>query len=599
MNGAILQEVKKRIIYEFNILYQIELSLSQIELTETRKDFNGDLTCIIFPFTRYSKKSPELTATELGNALIKDSHIKSFEVIKGFLNLSLNDRYLLEALESASLNPNYGILPNKGEKVMIEFSSPNTNKPLHLGHVRNNLLGYSVAEILKSSGYEVIKTCLVNDRGIHICKSMIAYQIWGDGETPESSGIKGDHLVGKYYVRFEKEIKLEIEVPISRGITDEEARNNAPLMLKAKKMLLDWENEVPQVRALWHQMNGWVYKGFEETYQKLGISFDRFYYESNTYLLGKDLIEEGLQKNVFFKKVDGSVWIDLTEDGLDQKLVLRSDGTSVYITQDLGTASLKFEDYKMQRSIHVVGNEQDYHFKVLFLILVKLGKVWAKGLYHLSYGMVDLPSGKMKSREGTVVDADDLLDQMLILAKEHSELLGKNQEMKEESKTALYKMIGWGALKYFLLRVDPAKRLLFDPKESIDLQGNTAPFIQYSYARVQSIFRKMSENEAAMYDSMQNFDPSLSINIEERTLMKHLLQYELMIEEASSQFSPALVCGYLFDLSKKFNHFYHLHPVLKEANIHSTAFRLRLCKMTSILIKRGMRLLGIEVPEKM
>jgi len=601
MNSFLLEQLGQNINQALKQTYNIELSIPEIQLQPTRKEFQGDITWVIFPLTRFSKKSPEITGTELGDALMKTSMIESFEVVKGFLNLRFKEEIILEEFYKSLNNPSFGMLAPKSEKIMVEFSSPNTNKPLHLGHVRNNLLGYSVSKILEAAGYEVIKTCLVNDRGIHICKSMVAYDLFGEGETPQSARLKGDHLVGKYYVRFEQELKKEIEGPISQGMEEEAARNQSSLMLKAKKMLQDWENKDPDVLKLWKTMNHWVYQGFEDTYNRMGISFDRFYYESETYLLGKDLIDEGIEKGVFFKKPDGSVWIDLTEDGLDQKLVLRSDGTSVYITQDLGTAQLKYEDYHMDKSIHVVGNEQDYHFKVLFLILEKLGKSWAKGLYHLSYGMVDLPSGKMKSREGTVVDADELMDQMENTASEQTEILGKTQGMSETEKMELYKTIGLGALKYFLLRVDPQKRLLFDPKESIDLQGNTGPFIQYSYARIQSILRK-SKLDPNLFHDVKHFSKFIfeeKINPEERSLIKHLLEYEEIVKESAKLYSPAIVCTYLYELAKLFNHFYHLHSVLKEEKPYLLYFRLQLCEMTAQVIKNGMGLLGIEVPEKM
>jgi len=601
MNGFLLEELKKCIQLAVNQVYRFDLPFEEIQLQETRKEFEGDLTWVVFPITRISKKSPEKTAQELGETLVQFPLVQAYQVVKGFLNLSLNEDFLLSELKSYTQKGEIGILSPNGQRVMVEFSSPNTNKPLHLGHVRNNLLGYSVSSILKAAGYEVIKTCLVNDRGIHICKSMVAYKNWGNGESPSSSHIKGDHLVGKYYVLFEKELKKEIEGPLSQGMEEEQARSLAPLMVEAKKMLQDWENHDPEVLKLWSQMNTWVYEGFQESYSRLGISFDQYYYESNTYLLGKDLIEEGLEKMVFFKKPDGSVWIDLTEEGLDEKLVLRSDGTSVYITQDLGTAQLKYEDFHMDRSIHVVGNEQDYHFKVLFLILEKLGKPWAKGLYHLSYGMVDLPSGKMKSREGTVVDADDLMDQMENTAAEQTEILGKTESLNQDEKEELYRKIGFGALKYYLLRVDPQKRILFDPKESIDLQGNTGPFIQYSYARIQSILRKLSlypekETISLRFDQVP---ANFKTNIEEKSLIKRILQFNGIIEEAARNFSPAILAGYLYDLAKLFNHFYHLHQVLKVEDPEIRNFRLGLCSLTGEILKNGTALMGIEVPEKM
>ena len=476
---------------------------------------------------------------------------------------------------------------------MVEYSSPNTNKPLHLGHVRNNLLGYSVAEILSANGYEVIKVNLVNDRGIHICKSMLAWQLFGNNETPESSGLKGDHLVGKYYVIFDQEYKKQIADLMETGETEENAKKNAPLIRQAQKMLLDWEAGDPEVKALWSRMNSWVYAGFQQTYNQLGVDFAKYYYESDTYLLGKDIIDEGLEKGVFFKKEDGSVWIDLTEDGLDQKLVLRADGTSVYITQDLGTAQLKYDDFKVDKSIYVVGNEQDYHFKVLFLILQKLGKSWAKGLYHLSYGMVDLPSGKMKSREGTVVDADELMDDMIRTAQERTEELGKVDGFSEAEKTDLYNMIGLGALKFFLLKVEPKKRLLFDPNESIDFQGHTGPFIQYTHARIRSVLAK------ADYKTRISSNHSLELTILERELIVNLSKYPDVISAAAKEYSPAHIANYVFELAKLFNKFYHEESILKAEDTSVRNFRLDLAAACAATINKGMALLGIRVPSRM
>jgi arginyl-tRNA synthetase len=472
-------------------LYNTELKETEIGLQETRKEFEGDVTVVTFPLTRLSKKSPEQTGSEIGQFLVDNiSYVSKFNVIKGFLNLSLTDAFLHSIYKDQISQDGFGHFPANGKKVMVEYSSPNTNKPLHLGHVRNNLLGYSVAEILSANGYDVIKANLVNDRGIHICKSMLAWKKFGNAETPESSGLKGDHLVGKYYVIFDKEYKKQIDELKEVGQSEEDAKKNASLIKEAQQMLQQWEAGDEEVIKLWKTMNAWVYAGFDETYKKLGVDFKKFYYESDTYLLGKDIIDEGLERGVFFKKEDNSVWIDLTAEGLDEKLVLRGDGTSVYITQDLGTAQLKYNDFGMDESLYVVGNEQDYHFKVLFLILEKLGKSWSRGLYHLSYGMVDLPSGKMKSREGTVVDADDLIDEMVETAKSRTEELGKVDGFSEDEKKGLYRMIGLGALKYFLLKVEPKKRLLFDPNESIDFQGHTGPFIQYTHARIRSIISK-------------------------------------------------------------------------------------------------------------
>jgi arginyl-tRNA synthetase len=576
-------------------LYDQELPESQISLQDTRPEFEGQLTIVVFPIVRFSKKSPEVTANELGAYLQEHvEDITGFNVIKGFLNLSIAEAYWLDLFNNEVLKPDFGIIPASGKKVMVEYSSPNTNKPLHLGHVRNNLLGYSVSELLKANGAEVFKVNLVNDRGIHICKSMLAWQKWSNGETPESSGIKGDHLVGKYYVIFDKEYKKEIDALKEAGQTEEEAKKNAPLIKEAQAMLLKWENGDPEVKALWSKMNGWVYDGFAVSYKNLGVDFDKYYYESNTYLLGKDTVEEGLAKGVFFKKEDGSVWIDLTEDGLDQKLVLRADGTSVYITQDLGTAQMKYDDFAMDESIYVVGNEQDYHFKVLFLILEKLGKTWAKGLHHLSYGMVDLPNGKMKSREGTVVDADDLVKEMIETAKQKTEALGKINDFSEEEKETLYHNIGLGALKYFLLKVEPKKRLLFDPAESIDFQGNTGPFIQYTHARIKSLLNKAGYSAAAMTAA------DLSISKTELEMIMLLAKYPNEIAIAAKGFSPASLANYLYEVAKMFNKFYHeVPPIIKEENLEMRQLRLNLSAVVANILKAGMRLLGITVPERM
>ncbi|WP_316838381.1 arginine--tRNA ligase [Pedobacter gandavensis] len=575
-------------------LYGQDLPENQVSLQDTRAEFEGQITIVVFPVVRFSKKSPEVTATELGEYLVENiEEVTAFNVIKGFLNLSVADSYWLGLFNQELLSPEFGKVASNGKKVMVEYSSPNTNKPLHLGHVRNNLLGYSVAELLKASGHEVIKVNLVNDRGIHICKSMLAWQRWGNGETPESSGLKGDHLVGKYYVIFDKEYKKEIEALKEAGQTEEEAKKNAPLILEAQKMLQDWEAGDDAVITLWKTMNSWVYAGFEVSYKNLGVDFDKYYYESNTYLLGKGTVEEGLEKGVFFKKPDGSVWIDLTADGLDQKLVLRADGTSVYITQDLGTAQMKYDDFHMDESIYVVGNEQDYHFKVLFLILEKLGKTWAKGLHHLSYGMVDLPSGKMKSREGTVVDADDLVAEMIETAKQKTEALGKVNDFSEEEKSALYNNIGLGALKYFLLKVEPKKRLLFDPSESIDFQGNTGPFIQYTHARIKSLLNK------AGYDAAKGA-AEVVITDTEREMIMLLAKYPAELVAAAKVFSPASLANYLYEVAKMFNKFYHeVPPIVKEEDQALKHHRLNLSAVTASILKSGMKILGITVPERM
>ena len=574
-------------------LYQTDIPAESISLQETRKEFEGQATVVTFPFTKFSRKSPEQTGTDIGEYLLGNLvEISGFNVIKGFLNISLTDAYWISQLYNEILHEDFAVFKPNGKKVMVEYSSPNTNKPLHLGHVRNNLLGYSVAGILSAAGYEVVKANLVNDRGIHICKSMLAWQLYGEGETPASTGIKGDHLVGKYYVIFDKEYKKEIEFLKSEGQTEEEAKKNAPLIKTAQEMLQKWEAGDEEVINLWKMMNDWVYDGFGKTYHALGVDFDKFYYESNTYLLGKDIVEEGLEKGVFFEKPDGSVWIDLTADGLDEKLVRRSDGTSVYMTQDIGTAQLKYNDFHMDESIYVVGNEQDYHFKVLFLILQKLGKTWAKGLYHLSYGMVDLPSGKMKSREGTVVDADDLIIEMEQTAKEQTEALGKVNDSSEEELLQLYHTIGMGALKYFLLKVDPKKRLLFDPNESVDFQGNTGPFIQYTHARIKSVLSRAGVDFSEKNDIVE-------ISPEERELILALTQYPAIISDAAKSFSPAVIANYIYELAKIYNKFYHEKSILQAEDETIKVFRLQLSSATAKVISQGMELLGIDVPERM
>jgi len=574
-------------------IYQTDITAENINLQETRKEFEGQVTVVTFPFTKFSRKSPEQTGAEIGQYL-KDNlpEIASFNVVKGFLNISLADSYWLDQLYTQILPDDFAVVKPNGKKIMVEYSSPNTNKPLHLGHVRNNLLGFSVSQILSAAGFEVVKANLVNDRGIHICKSMLAWQLFGNGETPVSTGEKGDHLVGKYYVIFDKEYKKEIEFLKSEGQTEEEAKKNAPLIKAAQQMLQKWEAGDEDILNLWKTMNTWVYDGFGKTYNALGVAFDKFYYESDTYLLGKDIVEEGLTKGVFFEKEDGSVWIDLTADGLDEKLVRRSDGTSVYITQDLGTAQLKYDEFKMNESIYVVGNEQDYHFKVLFLILQRLGKTWAQGLYHLSYGMVDLPSGKMKSREGTVVDADDLINEMEQTAKEQTEALGKVDGFSEEDKQHLYHTIGMGALKYFLLKVDPKKRLLFDPNESVDFQGHTGPFIQYTHARIKSVMSRAGIDYTDKIDIQE-------LSSVERDLIVVLTQYPTIISEAAKGFSPAIIANYIYELAKVYNKFYHEKSILQAEADLLKQFRLQLSSASAKVISKGMGLLGIEVPERM
>ena len=571
--------------------------LPSVEFQPTRKDFEGDITVVIFPMLRYVKGNPVEIGEQIG-AYLKEhmETVYGFNVIKGFLNIVIRDQFYLEFFNSIRENNDYGIMPESKDAAMVEYSSPNTNKPLHLGHIRNNLLGYSVAEILKASGKKVYKTQIINDRGIHICKSMVAWQKFGNGETPASTGLKGDKLVGNYYVAFDKAYKKQIAQHIALGFDPRVAEKEAPILLEAHEMLLKWEAGDPETVALWKTMNGWVYKGFEVTYTNLGVDFDTYYYESDTYLLGKDVVAEGLEKGVFFRKEDGSVWIDLTEEGLDEKIVLRSDGTAVYMTQDIGTAIQRVKDYPdVNGMVYTVGNEQDYHFKVLFLILKKLGYSWADQLYHLSYGMVDLPSGKMKSREGTVVDADDLMADMTQTAATISEELGKLEEYNDIEKQALYKMIGLGALKYYILKVDPKKRILFDPEESVDFQGNTGPFIQYTYARIQSILRKAE----SMAIDISGSTGSLELHIKEKELIKQLQLFPDTIQLAAENYSPALIANYSYDLVKEFNSFYQQVSILGESNTEKKVLRVQLSKKVAEVIQNSFRLLGIEVPDRM
>ncbi len=579
-------------------LYGVELPT--VELQPTRKDFEGDITIVIFPMLRFVKGNPEKIGEAIGDHL-KGSvpEVSGYNVIKGFLNLTLSDEYYLGAFAKILAQEEYGKAGKKDKgAVMVEYSSPNTNKPLHLGHIRNNLLGYSVAEILKASGKKVYKTQIINDRGIHICKSMLAWQRFGRGETPESTGLKGDKLVGNYYVAFDKAYKKEIDELVAKGMSREVAEQNAPILLEAQEMLRQWEAGDQEVVSLWKTMNSWVYEGFEETYSRLGVDFDRLYYESDTYLLGKEVVEDGLKKGVFYRKEDGSVWIDLTEDGLDEKIVLRADGTAVYMTQDIGTAIQRVKDFPdINGMVYTVGNEQDYHFKVLFLILKKLGYGWADHLYHLSYGMVDLPEGKMKSREGTVVDADDLISDMARTAEEISKELGKLDGYSEEEKKELYRIIGLGALKYFILKVDPRKRILFNPEESVDFQGNTGPFIQYTYARIRSILRKADFDELKLKKSSTKFD--VPLHPKERELVKQLLVFPEVVQEAAEQFSPALVANYIYDLVKEFNSFYQQVSILGEGDEQVRDFRVYLSAMVGKVIRTGFGLLGIRVPDRM
>lgn len=596
MTNAI-QILEKAITEALASLYNIQAQ--KVILQKTRKEFEGDYTLTTFNYTKESKKKPEELGEEIGTFLRSHNpQIAGYNVVKGFLNIHFTNSFWANYLNETVIEKYTGYKkPNSTNKtILLEYSSPNTNKPLHLGHIRNNLLGYSVAEILKANGNKVIKTNIVNDRGIHICKSMLAWQKFGNGETPQSSGLKGDHLVGKYYVEFDKAYKKQISELVEKGLTKEEAEKKAPLMLEAQEMLLKWEQGDKEVITLWETMNSWVYSGFDVTYKTLGVDFDKIYYESQTYILGKDIVKEGLDKNVFYKKEDGSVRIDLTADGLDEKVVLRSDGTSVYITQDIGTAVLRFKDFPdLTQAIYTVGNEQDYHFKVLFIILDKLGYKWAKECYHLSYGMVELPEGKMKSREGTVVDADDLLQEMFSTSKQTTQELGKVEGFSEADLNELYKTIGLGALKYFMLKVDPKKKMLFDPKESIDFNGHTGPFIQYTHARIKSIIRKAKEQDLS-FEIKANFD---QINELERDLIKYIYEFEQTIEESSRSYNPAIIANFIYELTKTFNRYYHDHSILKEENKDIQTFRLALISQCATIISNGMHLLGIKVPEKM
>ncbi len=572
------------------------IDIPKIEFQETKKDFEGDLTVVVFPFLRYIKGNPAEIATNIGNYLQENTkEVIEFNVVKGFLNLVISNDFFLNSIKEIFLEENFGIkrIQENKDAVMVEYSSPNTNKPLHLGHIRNNLLGYSVSQIVAASGKKVYKTQIINDRGIHICKSMIAWERFGNGDTPESTGLKGDKLVGNYYVKFDKEYKKEIADLIAKGHDEKEAKKIAPILVEAQNMLRKWEAGDEKTVSLWKKMNQWVYAGFETSYKEMGVSFDTNYYESNTYLLGKDVVSDGLRKNVFFKKEDGSVWIDLTDEGLDEKIVLRADGTAVYMTQDIGTAIQRIKDFPdMNSMVYTVGNEQDYHFKVLFLILKKLGYSWAENLFHLSYGMVDLPEGKMKSREGTVVDADDLMKEMKDTAKKISQELGKLEGYSEEEKENLYKIIGLGALKYYILKVEPKKRILFDPKESIDFNGNTGPFIQYTYARIQSILRKADFDFNGEYAKVK-------LHPKEKDLIKRIQYYPELIQNAAHNLSPALIANYTYDLVKDYNSFYQSVPILGSDNMDNKVFRTKLSQQVGETIKSAFYLLGIEVPDRM
>ena len=576
-------------------LFSIEAN--DISLQETKKEFEGTFTCVVFPYTKQAGIAPPMIAQKLGEFVqVNNEYVDQFQVVQGFLNLSLKEETWVSILAECLADSNAFQLAPKNEKVLIEYSSPNTNKPLHLGHLRNNFLGYSVAQIMKAAGYEVIKSNLVNDRGIHICKSMLAYQLFGQGETPETSGMKGDHLVGKYYVAFDKAYKEEIEALKIAGRTEDQAKAEAPILLQAQAMLLAWEQQDPEVLSLWERMNSWVFAGFEKSYAQMGVDFDKIYRESNTYLLGKKLVDEGLTQGVFFQKPDGSVWINLEAEGLDEKLVLRKDGTSVYITQDMGTAQLKYADFGADKSIYVVGNEQDYHFEVLFHILKKLNKPYSTGNFHLSYGMVDLPSGKMKSREGTVVDADDLMAEMVQTAKERTMELGKIDGFSVAESNELFNQLGMGALKYFLLKVDPKKRMLFNPAESIDFQGNTGPFIQYTHARIKSIVRKAAELNIS---NEWTEDQSITLATAEQELVYLIAQYKLKIEEAASQLAPSVIAQYVYDLAKQFNKFYNELSIINEEDKTKQKIRLSLVEMTGKTIRQAALLLGVIVPERM
>lgn len=575
-------------------LYGAEVAAESIVPSTTKKEFEGNLTIVVFPFLKASHKRPEDTAQEIGEYLVANCEaVEKFNVIKGFLNITIKPSFWTSVFQSVEATENFGFKPvtDDSRLVMIEYSSPNTNKPLHLGHVRNNLLGFSLAKIMEANGNKVVKTNIVNDRGIHICKSMLAWLKWGNGITPEKAGKKGDHLIGDFYVAFDKHYKEELQQLMDGGMTKEEAEANSTLMKEARTMLKKWEDGDEEVRSLWRTMNEWVYAGFDETYARMGVSFDKIYYESNTYLEGKEKVLEGLEKGIFYRKDDNSVWADLTADGLDQKLLLRTDGTSVYMTQDIGTAKLRFQDYPIDQMIYVVGNEQNYHFQVLSLLLDKLGFSWGKDLIHFSYGMVELPNGKMKSREGTVVDADELMDEMIATARKMSE--GRLKGVPEEEMDDVYRIIGLGALKYFILKVDPRKNMLFNPQESIDFNGNTGPFVQYTYARIRSVLRKSDEADAAT--DITAYEP----NEKEIEIIQRIADFPSVVSEAGRTYSPALIANYVFELAKGYNQFYHDYSILKEENGVARAFRLHLSRTVADIIRRGFSLLGVEVPERM
>ena len=590
--------IKQDVCKALKSLYDADIDSDSVQIQMTRKEFEGDLTVVVFPYTKLSKKGPDQTASDLGEFLINNvEEVAKYNVVKGFLNLVISTSYWLNVLKTVNSDDNFGIKKanQNSPLAMVEYSSPNTNKPLHLGHIRNNLLGYSISEILKANGNNVVKTNIVNDRGIHICKSMYAWVKEGKNETPESTGMKGDHLVGSYYVKFDKIYKKEVAELIEKGMSKEEAENNAPSMLETREMLRKWEANDPEVRKLWSMMNSWVYAGFDVTYKTMGVDFDQIYYESQTYTIGRDEVLRGVDEGLFEKRDDSSVWANLEAEGLDQKILLRSDGTSVYMTQDIGTAKLRFQDYPIDQMVYVVGNEQIYHFQVLSILLDKLGFKWGKSLYHFSYGMVELPNGKMKSREGTVVDADDLMEEMVNVARKTSEELGKLDNYSDTEKEDIYRMIALGALKYFILKVDPKKTMLFNPDESIDFNGNTGPFIQYTYARIRSILRKAKD----LGVNWNDIDSEIDLNLKELELIKKISIFPEIVSEAGSSYSPALIANYCYDLAKEFNQFYHDYTILGETDESKKILRLVLTENTSKVIKNGMKLLGIECPERM
>ncbi|MBK3518825.1 arginine--tRNA ligase [Carboxylicivirga marina] len=592
-------QIKASVVSAVKKLYATDIAEESVQIQLTRKDMKGDYTIVVFPLLKISKKNPVETGKELGECIQEDcADVSEFEVVKGFLNLQLSTSYWTNLLNENVHNEQYGITEadDKSPLVMIEYSSPNTNKPLHLGHIRNNLLGYSLSRIVSANGNQVVKTNIVNDRGIHICKSMLAWKKWGEGQTPESTGKKGDHLVGDFYVKFDQEYKKEQAALIEAGQTKDEAEANSALMKEAREMLVKWEAHDTEVYGLWEQMNQWVYQGFDVTYKKMGVDFDKIYYESDTYKVGRDMVLEGLDKKAFYRRDDNSVWADLEKDGLDEKLLLRTDGTSVYMTQDIGTAKLRYDDYNIDKMVYVVGNEQNYHFKVLAIVLDRLGLNWGKDLVHFSYGMVELPEGKMKSREGTVVDADDLMQDMINTARDMSKELGKLEGYSEEEAEKVYEMIALGALKYFMLKVDPRKNMTFDPKESIDFNGNTGPFIQYTYARIQSIYRKAKANGIAISDKT---DLNTELSEKEIQLMRMVSNFPAVVAEAGKVYSPALIANFVYDLAKEFNQFYHESPIAVEEDETKRSMRLLLCKSVGTVIKNGMWMMGVDVPERM